>query len=101
MKVALATAWVGVFNGVLHAKHNEVFALDVVTATATLLNARKNIIKHLALLGSKSLNLQVIGCKGEANLGVDYIFVATSLIFCSFFSQFLRKTQAMHDFFFG
>jgi UDPglucose 6-dehydrogenase len=81
MKIAIAgTGYVGLSNAVLLAQHNEVVAIDIVSAKVDLINARKSPIEDTELehyLAHKPLNLTATLDKAQAYGGADYVVIAT------------------------
>jgi UDPglucose 6-dehydrogenase len=81
MKIAIAgTGYVGLSNAVLLAQHNEVVAIDLISAKVDMINARKSPIEDLEIeqyLAHKPLNLRATLDKQDAYSGADYVIVAT------------------------
>jgi UDPglucose 6-dehydrogenase len=81
MKIAVAgTGYVGLSNGVLLAKANEVVALDVVESKVRMLNERRSPIGDVeleaALVGGK-LNFRATLDPTDAYAGADFVIIAT------------------------
>jgi UDPglucose 6-dehydrogenase len=81
MKIAIAgTGYVGLSNAVLLAQHNEVVALDILTAKVDMLNRKQSPIEDSEIeryLKQKPLNLRATLNKREAYEGADFIIIAT------------------------
>ena len=81
MKVAIAgTGYVGLSNGVLLSRHNEVVALDIVPEKVAMLNRKESPIQDVELedyLKNKPLNFRATLDKQDAYEGANYIIIAT------------------------
>lgn len=81
MKVTVVgCGYVGLSNGVLLAKHNEVVILDIDQKKIDLINNQRSPIKDKEIeehLKSAQLNLRGVTDKTEAYKGADYIVIAT------------------------
>ena len=81
MKIAIiGTGYVGLSNAVLLAQHNEVVAIDLISAKVDMINARQSPIEDLEIeqyLAQKPLNLRATLDKQDAYSGADYVIIAT------------------------
>lgn len=81
LKIAITgTGYVGMSMAVLLAQHNEVVALDVVTAKVAQINARQSPIEDdtlQAYLASKPLDLRATLSPAEAYEGAYFVVIAT------------------------
>lgn len=81
MKIAVAgTGYVGLSNAVLLSQHNEVVALDIVSARVDLINARKSPIEDKEIeefLETKELNLRATLSMQDAYEGAKFVVIAT------------------------
>ncbi|MFW5439988.1 MAG: nucleotide sugar dehydrogenase [Methylophilaceae bacterium] len=81
MKITIVgSGYVGMSNGVLLAKHNEVVILDIEARKVDLINKNISPIEDKEieeLLNAKSLNLRATLNKVDAYKGADYIVIAT------------------------
>jgi UDPglucose 6-dehydrogenase len=81
MKIAIAgTGYVGLSNGILLARHNEVVCLDIVPEKVELLNQKKSPIEDEDIegfLANKPLNFRATLDKTEAYTGADFVIIST------------------------
>ncbi|WP_287816235.1 nucleotide sugar dehydrogenase [Idiomarina sp.] len=81
MKIAVAgTGYVGLSNAVLLAQHNEVMAVDIVSAKVELINVGQSPIEDKEIshfLSEKGLNLKATLSPEEAYKNADYVVIAT------------------------
>ena len=81
MKITIAgTGYVGLSNAILLAQHNEVVALDIVSAKVDLINKRLSPIEDADIthyLAHKPLNLRATLNPADAYTGANIVLVAT------------------------
>ena len=81
MKIAIAgTGYVGLSNAILLSQHNEVVAIDIVSAKIEMLNRKQSPIEDTEIedyLINRSLNLSATLSKQEAYAGADFVIIAT------------------------
>ena len=81
MKIAVAgIGYVGLSNAVLLAQHNEVVAIDIVSAKVAMLNIKQSPIEDVEIedyLAHKPLNLRSTLAKADAYADADFVIIAT------------------------
>jgi UDPglucose 6-dehydrogenase len=81
MKIAIAgTGYVGLSNGVLLSKHNQVVCLDIVAEKVAMINRKESPIDDediVDFLKNKRLNLKATLDQREAYEDADYVIIAT------------------------
>ena len=81
MKIAIVgTGYVGLSNGILLAKHNEVIALDIISEKIEMLNKKISPIEDVEIedyLLNKELNFTATLDKKKAYKGADFVIIAT------------------------
>lgn len=81
MKIAVVgTGYVGLSNGILLARHNEVVCLDIAYQRVTLLNKKKSPIEDAEVedyLKNKPINFRATLDQVDAYTGADFVIIAT------------------------
>jgi len=81
VKIAIVgTGYVGLSNGILLAKHNEVIALDIISEKIEMLNKKISPIEDVEIedyLLNKELNFTATLDKKKAYKGADFVIIAT------------------------